>query len=154
MSIVSIRSELKIILESITGIGTVHDYIRHWAGNERSFRDKFETSEHILHAWQITRRASDEKVLNQNVQNLRRHDFLFFGVYGLKDEDASEKTFQDFIEIICNTLRINSKQPAPFSGTVLRAGPPQVERVEHKNFNGKLVHSADLSIWVDEFISF
>lgn len=151
MALSTIKSNLKTALEAVTGIGQVHDYIRNWSGTNKTFFHLFESSKKV-HAWQITRRKTPEKGINTNNSNERRHEILIFGVYGVNDLNASEKTFQDLIEAICVKLRDEAKQPAPLSGAVLRMGWPQVETVEFRFWNGRLVHACDIGLWVDEYI--
>ena len=153
MSLANIRGELKTVLEGVTGIGKVYDYLR-YTKRQDSFFDLFKTSNSKIHAWQITRPATEEKSHNQNNSNLRRHNILIFGIYGLSDAAATEKTFQDLIESVCTALRTAGKQPSPLSGTALRMGPPQVNTVDYRRFGKVLSHGCDIKLCVDEYISF
>ncbi len=156
MSLATIRSALKTVLQGVTGIGNVHDYMRNFAGDSRKFKDifSFKTLTDTLeyHAWQITRVSTPETPHNQDQVNLRRHSIRIFGAMQVNDTNATEKTFQDLIEAICVALRLNSKQPSPY--TALRTSPPQVGIVEHRMINNRLCHTVNITMWFEEYIQF
>jgi hypothetical protein len=151
MSLADIRTELKTVLEGVSGIGQVYDYLR-WSNTEKDFKSIFKASNDKINAWQITRRGAAENIYNQNHINIQEHNMLIWGIYGAKDADASEKTFQDLIEAILAAIRTAGKGPQPLSGKALFVGPPQVEKVEHRIFSKLLVHSCDIGLKVKEYI--
>lgn len=156
MSFSTIRASLKTTLEGVTDIANVHDYIRHWGGSTEkflgffSYRTTANTDE--LQAWEITRTQTPEVIHNQNITNLRRHNWLIFGFLRVDDELESEKTFQDLVEDVSTALRDNTKQDNPF--TALRAEPPQVGSVEHRMIGNRLCHAVNITILIEEYIQF
>ena len=155
MALDAIKSSMKTAIETVTGIGTVHDYLRNWKGDQKLFHDQFKVADTgKIHAWQMTRLSTTEKPHNQDNNSIRRHNLLVFGVHALEDSTATEKTFQDLVEAVCVKLRAESKQPTPLSGTAWRMGLPQVDRVDHRKFNNILVHACDITVWVDEWINY
>ncbi len=152
MSLAAIRTELKTVIEAVSGIGNVYDYLR-YSNSEKNFKDLFKADKKI-NGWQITRQATSEETESQNYNNIRTHKFLIWGIYSAKDVDASEKTFQDLVEAVTAALRTAGKSPQPLSGTALYVEPPQVEKIEYRCFGGVLVHSVDISVEVTEYVTF
>ncbi len=143
MSWSSIRSQLKTILEGVAGIGIVHDYQR-WEIEADGFRTLFVSGGRI-NVWMITRDASREGELAQN-QHYRRHQVRIIGLYALDDSDATEKTFSDLLESVCDTLR----QSNDIGGNAESSGPPQVIRDDHARFAGTLCHYGEVTLEVRE----
>lgn len=103
MSLSTVRAELKTILESITSVGTVHDYKRYthdWASYKTLFVENSK-----VNTWEIVRDNVDAWVEASNSVNRRRHYFTIRGFYAINDENASEKTFQNIVEDIIDELR-------------------------------------------------
>ena len=145
MSLATIRTQLKVILEGVTGIGIVHDYERHakdWS-TYLSFYKKPGTS--VINGWQITRRATREEE-HAATQTYRFHTMVIHGFYSLDDSAASEKTFQDLIEAISTAIRQN----ATLNGAAFHALPPNIAVVEQRMFGDVLVHYCEMTVDVEE----
>lgn len=89
-------AEIKSILGGVSGIGTVHDYLRfarHW----KDVLAYFKTAGGIINASMISRTssASMQRTIGETE---RAHVFSIDSIYGLADASATEKTFQNLIE--------------------------------------------------------
>ncbi|MDH3975612.1 MAG: hypothetical protein OEV42_15145 [Deltaproteobacteria bacterium] len=144
MSESAIRTEIKGILDGVTGIGIVHDYQR-WAANRGKFIDFFkDTGTGAIFGWEITRTGAkiDKVSRNYNVT----HHFLLKGYYAVKDAAESEKLFNAVIESIVSTL-VN----ATITGTQGTA-TPQVPLIERRPVNGIQCHYGEIKLDVSEII--
>jgi len=146
MSLAAIRTKIKEILSTVPGIGRVYDYGR-WTADWSRFLNTFKSVDKI-NGWLITRRASTEELFGENVPPVhhRTHEFVIEGYFSLRDDVASEKTFQDLIEAICETFRGN----LTLDGTALVSEPPQVESVDSSTLGGVLVHQTRIVIRATE----
>lgn len=149
MSLATIRTQLKTILEGVSGIGVVHDYERHakdW-NSYLSFYKKAGTS--IINGWQITRRSTREEE-HAASQTYRFHTMVIKGFYSLDDSAASEKTFQDLVESICTAVR----EDADLGGAAFHVTPPTVTVVEQRMFGDVLVHFCEINVQAEEDVTF
>jgi hypothetical protein len=149
MSLANIRTQLKSILETVPGIGKVHDFER-WTNDWKSFLSNFKTEDNKINGWVITRTSATERLRAVSAVNTRTHKLVIKGYYGLKDSKESEKAFQDLIEAICNALRVNND----LNRSCLRSDPPQLVRVLHGKYAGILVHLCQIHLLVDEYIQY
>ncbi|MFQ5692997.1 MAG: hypothetical protein ACE5IM_08150 [Nitrospinota bacterium] len=143
MSWSAIRSQLKAVLGGVPGIGVVHDYQR-WEIEADNFNALFVSGGRI-NVWMVTRDGSREEESAQR-QNTRRHQVRIIGLYALDDSDATEKTFSDLLEAVCDALRQNND----LGGTAESSGPPQVRRDDHARFAGTLCHFGEITVEVRE----
>lgn len=144
MALSDITAEIKTILEGVSGIGTVHDYER-WAATWEKFLELFKDSNNKINGWTITRRKTPaERDTMPTV--MRTHTFVIRGVYGLKDEDATEKTFQDLVEAVQGAF----EDEYSLGGYAVNSGPVQVVTVESRIFGKVLCHYAELEYEVQE----
>lgn len=149
MGLTEIRAEIKNILESVDGIGKVHDYERHTV-DWKKFISLFADTNNRINGWTITRLQVREKRQASLGLNIRTHIFRIRGYLGLKDSTETEKTFQGLIESICNSFRGRET----LNGSSLKSGPPQVGKIFHRPFAGILVHTCEITIEVQEYIQF
>lgn len=151
MSLSAIRTEIKNILETVTDIGLVHDYER-WSVDWNTILSLFKpTGKDYIRGWMITRAATTEAVLTQGIggSNVREHRFVIKGVMGLKDAQATEKTFHDLVEAVCTALRQN---PA-LNNSAEESDPPQVLTVDIRMFGQVLCHYAEIELKATELVS-
>jgi len=119
MSLATIRTQLKIIVAAVSGVANVHDFQR-WAAEAENFKTLFEdTANKKIQSWMITRDQSLEDD-EATQQNYRRHRIRIMGVHTLSDDDATEKTFSDLMEAVCDALRTDNN----IGGTAESSGPP------------------------------
>jgi len=76
----------------------------------------------------------------------RTHQFKIYGVLALKDDDATEVTFQALVEGVCTALRTNGT----LNSTAEESGPPQVPVLEPRLFGGVLVHYCEIVLEATE----
>lgn len=144
MSLKDVREKIKSILETVPGIGLVHDYER-LASDWPSFLSFFKPDgTDLVNGWTITRTASSETP-QAGGQHVRQHKMLIKGYYSQKDKAGSEKAFQDLLEAVCDRLR--SQAGSAF-------GPPQVEVVELRLFGEVLCHYGEVSLLATEETTF
>lgn len=149
MGLAEIRTEIKNLLETVPGIGKVHDYER-WTTDWKTFLSYFKDADNRINGWTITRRRTSERIHAASAVNIATHVFEISGYYGLKDSQESEKTFQGLIELVCSVLRENNS----LNGNCLRSEPPQLTMVYHHTLSGILVHACDIRLAVDEYIQY
>ncbi len=142
-----IRTQIKTILEGVAGIGIVHDYQR-WDVEAEGFQTLYVSGGRI-HVWAVTREQSTEAAEAQQ-QHVRTHRVRITGVYSLDDSDATEKTFSDLMETVCDALRRNNS----LNGSAESSGPPQVTRDGHARFAGTLCHFGEITLDVREDVTY
>ena len=150
MSFATIRAEVKTILEAVSGIGRVHDFIRHttfW--NELG---KEHTEKQIVNDWEITRIAIVQNLAAVQTQIAAEptfddiHTVQITGRMGLQDNSESEKTFQSLVDGVITALRKNPD----LNQTVVKSIQPINTTIDHDNFNGILVHQAIITFDAQE----
>jgi hypothetical protein len=142
----AIRNEIAQIIETVTGIGIVHKYLR-WAVKYDTFLDLFKDSADKINGCMITRVKTPEEFIAGGRTSERSHVIKIICLYGLKDGDASELTFQDtIIEGICAALRVNKT----VNNKRAHLGLPQVDIVEPRKFGSVLCHYAEITVSVVE----
>ena len=148
MSMSAIRDQIKAILSAVAHIGVVHDYER-WASDWAAYLELFSVitvTGTYINGWEITRKKTPS-VTASVTHDKRTHTFLIRGIYGLKDSDASEITFQDLIEDICSAFRSNYQ----LNSTADNTEPIQVDLVENRVFGNVLCHYCELTLIADEY---
>lgn len=145
MRLTSIREQIKAILEGVSGIGVVHDYQR-WSATWEKFLDHFKDPDGKINGWVFTREKTPATCESATHES-RVHSFKIRGYYGLKDEDATELTFQDLIENISAAFRAKRT----LNSTAEDSGPFQVDLVEPRLFGSVLCHYCELTLEVEEF---
>jgi len=145
MSEAAINTQIGTILSGVSGIGVVHNYQR-WASTWEKFLDLFKTNSDKINGWMITRAATPATV-ESTTHESRIHQYKIRGVYGLKDEDETESTFQALIEAICDAFRAKRT----LNGTAEDSGPLSVTVVENRMFGGVLCHYCELDLPAEEF---
>lgn len=148
MSLTTIRNNLVTIIETVTGIGTVHNYLR-WSNTYDGFLNLFKDSTDKINGCMITRQKTPEEAVPGGRTSERTHTMKIICIYGLKDNDVTELYFQDtIIDGICAALRhektINNRQA--------HLGVPQVEIVEPRKFGSVLCHYAEITVSVTETV--
>ncbi len=144
MSWTTIRPLIETDLKAVTGIGQVHDYLRH-----TTFWDEY-ISRHKkdgrINDWEITRRALSQELFA--VQNLSStepffhddHLAVIIGRMALNDQKKTEITFQDLIDAVVTKFRQDNR----LGGIAIIPQQPQVPIIEHRTFGGTLVHYTEV----------
>lgn len=150
MSETAIRTEISGLLGSVTNIGKVYDYER-WAADWATFINLFKANiggVDQIRGWEIGRKAAQAQY-DSNAEELTTHQFVIRGYMGVKDSDATEKTFNTLIEAIRTKFRFNFK----LNGTCELAGPVNVDLIDTRTFGSVLCHYCELSLPVQELYS-
>lgn len=145
MSETLIRTAIKDILNTVTGIGQVHDYER-FTANPLTFLNLFkdDTTGKIF-GWEITRSGSTiTRVTMTNYKVL--HHFVIKGYYGLQDLTASEKLFNAVIEAVVS--KIINTTIADTQGVPV----PQVNKIDARMFGDFFCHYAEIAFSVAEIL--
>lgn len=143
----SIRTGIETVLNTVTGIGRVHDYYR--LLNEQT---KI-VSEYViatdagdkLHVWQIS--LSDDAPYTELRRPASRHalgtwKFSIHGHYGVDDENASEKAWAVLVELVLDAFRADKR----LGNTVIDSGPPQWVAAEYRQISSHLCHYARIDL--------
>ena len=150
MSFSAIRDQVKTTLSGVSGIGQVHDYRRHtifWTDFYARHVNNMQVNN-----WEITRLKNMTSIAAiSNSAGLLpyyhyAHQIQILGHMSLKDEDATEKTFQDLVDGVLDALRQNYSLsgllifPMKFNAPVIKA----------EKFGGVLVHYTEISVEATE----
>jgi len=148
MGLANVRSEIKNLLESVPGIGKVHDYQR-WTDDWESLLELFKDSSNKINGWTISFPRSTERKDTPGI-NIGTHDAEIIGYYGLEEDGESEKVFQGLIEEVCSVLRNNNS----LKGSCWRCEPPQVVKVYKRSFGGVLAYACMILLQAKERIEY
>jgi hypothetical protein len=155
MSLATQRTAIKTILEGVSGIGLVHEYER-WANDWKKFLELYKTANKKINGWTITRKRTAER-WSTGAEYERVNEFLIRGIFGLKDEDETELTFQSLIEDICDAFRSNHtlngtcETTDPDFGSLANQSGIQVELVEPRMIGSVLCHYCELALGAQTF---
>jgi hypothetical protein len=145
MSEANIRAQIKTLIQGVTGIGIVHDYER-WSRSLAEFLALMASSNKV-NGWMIHRQQSTSD-WQSNGEILVTHTYKISGIYELDDANASEGSFQILVDGIFTAF----KSAITLNGQALRCHPIQIENVDVDEFGGRLFHSAQLSLSVEEIV--
>lgn len=145
MSDATIRASLKALMDTVTGIGMVHDYSR-WAASESELKALFQkVANGPLHGWEITRRGFQE-IRSTGDKYKVTHDYMIIGHYAIKDSAASEKVFNAIVDLV-NQKIIDTKLANTEGKTLPKA------TIKEWVFGGVLCHRVELSLSVTEIVT-
>ena len=145
MAFAAVRAEVKTILDAVTGVGKVHDYLRHsttWTEIFSRHKDGGKIND-----WEITREsATQELIAIQGAGGTEpfyhdTHAVAILGRISVDDSAASEKTFQALIDTVVAAFRVKPR----LNNVVLLPESLQVPQIGHEMFGGVLVHFARLT---------
>lgn len=148
----TISAEIATILKTVSGIGQVHETLRHTV-NWEDFLTRHVKNGRVDN-WEITRVSSVQTI--RAVQNKTANEPFFFdthqisirGAFGLKDVKETEKTFNDVVDLIVTEFRKKNL----LNGKVDLPRQPQVVTIDHRMFGGILVHFAEITLEAVEFV--
>ncbi|CAM4372309.1 hypothetical protein COAQ111491_20065 [Comamonas aquatilis] len=156
------RSALLAVLATVPTVGIVHSRER-FASSEAEFRklylyspaqaeDAFGLDPHIR-GWYVRRTATTE--VNANGRILNEHRWLIRGYMAFKDAVESELVFDDLVERIRSSVRVDITLglPGMLGGSIQEERGVQVASAGPVMFAGVLCHSAMLEMstrsWVE-----
>ena len=104
MSLSTVRTKIKTMVEAVPGIGTVYDYKR-YVNAWDTYKDLFVKSDKV-NTWEIQRDefSIDPHGGSGGVAD-EPHEFVIRGFYAVNDKLASEKTFQDLAQLVAQAFR-------------------------------------------------
>jgi len=146
MSLTTIRSKIKTYIQSATSLNkTVYDYKR-LAAHLSTKIDTFKENG-IIHTWDVSRVGFErEHQAGHGGVVIITHEFLIRGYYGLNDTLASEKTFNDTIDLVCNKFEDNPK----LEGEAQIVQPVITGVVMEDSLVGVLCHKAEITLFVQQ----
>lgn len=157
MSLATIRAAVKTTLEGVSDIGNVYDYER-WAKDWQTFLSLFKDANNVINGWMFSRIATPQRQATLGEKE-RAHIFALRGIRGLKDEDATEKMFQDHIEDIVSAFDADETLGGaclsinPDWGPMSGATGLQITEVNNRVFGTVLCHFAEGRLCALETIS-
>ena len=133
MSEATIRAQIKSILQGVTGIGAVYDYIRQTRSDaERLF---LYTSGGKVNAIEFERKSNpNERDTNGTAR--RTYIYHFRGYYSLDDANQSSNQFQALIDAIFEAFKNN----ITLNGTALLSDLIQFDEIDYSAIGGTLYH--------------
>lgn len=148
MSYSTILPEIKSVLNGVSGVANVNDYLR-YSSDITTMKSLF-ISGGIFHVWFITR-TSAPTTANIDNQVFRQHQFELLGFYELNDANESEKTFQQLADTIMDTFDLKANLTLGDTCDQLQAA--QLLEFSQVEFSGVLCHHARILIAADEEVS-
>lgn len=149
MSYATTLAAIKTLMESVTNIGNVFDYVRwnkDWPITLSLIKVATPAPAHIRF-WDISRKSTPEEEKTSRT-NLRLHTFQIRGFISLDDSTATEKTLQNLVEDVATMFR---NKPT-LNGTALIAAPLQINNTGHAMVGDVLCNMVDTSIKITEEI--
>ena len=145
MSLSTVRAKMKTVIESVSGIGQVHDYKRYvhdWA----SYKELFAKNQKI-NTWEIQRvHTESDPFGGSGGREDRMHNFVVRGFYAVSDDLASEKTFHELADLIIDAFR----NKPDLDGVANILNFPITADFTDTMFGGVLCHVAEINISVSE----
>lgn len=150
MSVATVRTKLQARVAFVPSVGVVTDF-EPYADREEVFRMYFKHPglDYIL-GWTITRERTDESPFELQA-NMADHLFVIRGYRALAEDGATEKAFQDLIELIRDRLRL--EQVAQLDGVATLVGPPSVRLVELRQLSDFKIHYCEITLRVSEMVA-
>jgi hypothetical protein len=139
MSEATIRAQIKTVVESVAGIGAVHDYQRYsrsWAALKAMY-----TASGTVNSFTIYRIGCQTE-RDTMPTLLRHHAFRLDGIRELDDAAATEKTFQTLLDALFTAFKNNQT----LSGTCQNVDPLQIDQIGVEDLEQTLYHVASCSL--------
>lgn len=145
MSLSTVRTKIKTLMEAVTGIGTVYEYKR-YVNDWETYKNLFIKSSKV-NTWEVQRTTgSSDPYGGGSGREDRMHNFTVRGFYGIDDKLASEKTFQDLTDLVVNAFR---NQPT-LSGTANIVNFPITWTFSEGKLGDVLCHIVEINLSVSE----
>lgn len=147
MSEATVRASLKTILQAVSNIGQVHDYVR-FASDWTAYLGLFKTTisgSDVIRGWTITSTAEGREGWiaggSRDTYTAKTHTFIIRGYLGLDDSASTEKTARALVETVMDALDNGSI----ITGNVINASLSQLTTFEPRVFGDVLCHYAEIS---------
>lgn len=153
MAEATIRARIKTVMEAISNMGDVYDYLR-WAVRQEDFNSLFVntiSSTDQIRAWCISDPGFTQiqTPMRRDGRGItREYAYTIDGWLTLDDSAATSKTFYALAEDVCEALDRDS--------TLIGLGfyrlPCNLAKPDHRIFGGKLCHHVEISYTIAERI--
>ena len=150
-----IREQIKAILQGVTGGGVIHSYER-LAVDMNKMVNLFKDADGKINTIMFRREKMVKKSISLGGMKMRAHIFVFRVIRALKDAQASELMFDDYLTDIeeafdahddlngtCMSCDMDYATMADLSGM-------QIDLIENRMIGGVLCHYAELRLQVVE----
>lgn len=159
MSLIAIiRAAIVATLNTVPGIGKVHDYER-YAQAEKAFRDLYQSGDRIL-GWHV-RRLATRTVVGTIGIGMQISRWRIVGFMSLADATASEKSMDDLVETVTDAFIADQTLGGAVMDTCdMSAGEGQkesgiqLESSEPVMFAGVLCHRVMLGLTTSNAIQY
>jgi len=141
----AIIAQIKTVLESVSGVGTVHDYDR-YSLSLGAYVELMKDENGDVNGWTIEPEEGAGE-LETVAQYQLSHRFRIIGVYALNDEDESSKTFRALVRSIMLTFAANPT----LNGAVILA-VPESYAIDIMELGQVAFHQATVYLGVTEFV--
>ena len=151
MSEATIRTANNNSEKGVSRVGQVYDYERHateWSDFLGLFKTTISGTDQVR-GWMVGYRGipeSDDGRFDGRGRTTRTHRFQILGIMGIDDSEASEKTFADIAENVCDALDSDTTLGEFFGLSPATLG------FDPSPFAGILVHAAAITFDVTEAI--
>lgn len=152
MSSTEIRNAIATTMQGIENIGIVHRYQR-YAKQKRDFRELYETEGRVL-GWSIRRARFSEVALTAAV-NAVRTEWLIEGFRSLDDASETEIEFDELVDLISDTFRLDPTLGGAVTSTGNRdEAPIQLKDSGPAMFANALCHQISLALTTEHYVSY
>ena len=146
MSDATIRASIKSLMDTVAGIGVVHDYSR-WTADEQALRLLFQKdAASPLHGWEITRDGIPALSRIAGDKYEATQGYMIRGHYAIRDSAASEKLFNLVVDAVVQKFIDNR-----LANTEGHSLP--VVSIKEWMFGGVLCHRAEIRLGVAEIVT-
>lgn len=157
MALATIITNIKTTLDTATNISNKTYTRLRLTKDWNNFLSLFKDSNDKIHGWMITRVSTGQSCMSQGSQLTKTHHIKIIGIYGLKDADDSETTFQTIVENVVTAFNSDDTlSGACFSCTPTDNAPNvagiQVDIFEPRLFGDVLCHYCELSLYPQEIL--
>ena len=142
-SLSTARAEIKTKMESVSGMGIVNDYRRN-AHTWDEIADGFKSDDRI-NGWIIEMTSAPADWGQMTNELIRTYNFRIWGLYSVKDDDASGKVFEDLTDEVLNELT----KDRTLNQKAHRVMPAQLVNIDDNLFSGVLCHRCEILLTVE-----
>jgi len=148
VALTDIREQIAAILAAVDGAGVVHQYQRATAGDWGKFLNLFQDADGKINTCMISRTDTAQQKVTMGEKELA-HIFTLRFYYGLRDEQATELTFQEMLENVreafneSETLNDTCLTTIPDWGPMNGVAGLQIGGVSIRFFGNVLCHYAE-----------
>jgi hypothetical protein len=153
MSFSDVRTAVKNTLEAMTTIGSpkVQDYRRHaisWEKIAAAFLD----NSNRINVWIIEWSGVAPELIATGSRVYRYpHSIRLWGLYGLRDDTATGKTFEDYCDLILDEFNGTEKlESGTTKARIVQDAPASLEDFDEAEFVGVLCHRARIRLNYEE----